>query len=573
MKIVHSLIIVLVAFVLGCQPAKPQKKQTGGAVLSPTPVPKAALKAALEEPGEQGPAAAGEATPSAEGAPTDEQAAMMDTLWSDMYKLFSEGKTNDVIALLEKTMADEEFAQHKPVLFREFLNVLINSGNLARAQQEYLKAVDQSPDLAADTFGVIESSLSGTGKHAELVPWCEKLLEKGLPERLRPALFATIMDSLRAQNDIDGLLTWLPRCMKDLTPQDAQGIVSGMFNAVLQAGRFDDLTRLLDFVEKTFADNADLQQTAKATRCSALIRQGKLPEAGALLESSLGALSDSDAARLLDEFVRAAVKAKNPALAEALCSKAIEGKNVESRLYRSAAYQWVGLPQAAGNVELTRTRLMTVVDQGATVSTVVQILNRAFYSIMEKDDKTVREAMMNLCDAQLAKATADYDKASLLTMMLDASFMLQDFDRALRILGQEIPFRDEKWRAMLIPKVKAHKALAAGNKPEAIKFFREFMDHVARSEESVTDPVTAERVPREMILGLNAVRIGDLWGSLNETKKAAAAYDEARDYYRKAMSAAKEGSEEYKKAKDKLDTVPTVDKTAAVKPPEDSSAK
>jgi hypothetical protein len=51
------------------------------------------------------------------------------------------------------------------------------------------------------------------------------------------------------------------------------------------------------------------------------------------------------------------------------------------------------------------------------------------------------------------------------------------------------------------------------------------------------DPVANTRVSREMILGLNARRIGDIHAGAGNPGEAATCYKEARAYYQKALEA------------------------------------
>jgi hypothetical protein len=75
-----------------------------------------------------------------------------------------------------------------------------------------------------------------------------------------------------------------------------------------------------------------------------------------------------------------------------------------------------------------------------------------------------------------------------------------------------------------------------GNPREAIRYLREFMGYVAQTEQEEFDPINHVRVSREMILGLNAKRIGDLLVSAGEAGEAGKAFTEARDYYSKALT-------------------------------------
>ena len=70
------------------------------------------------------------------------------------------------------------------------------------------------------------------------------------------------------------------------------------------------------------------------------------------------------------------------------------------------------------------------------------------------------------------------------------------------------------------------------------------------------NPATGRSVPVEAVLGLNAVRIGNLWQSAGKPNRAEAAYAEARAHYRAALEAVEPDSEDYVSIQRELDAVP-----------------
>ena len=87
----------------------------------------------------------------------------------------------------------------------------------------------------------------------------------------------------------------------------------------------------------------------------------------------------------------------------------------------------------------------------------------------------------------------------------------------------------------MISKVNAHIALKKGDYRGAITHFQKFMDVVMKDDEDTYDPIEQIQVSSDMILGLNARRIGDLWIKAGSAEEAAKAYEEARQHYTKAL--------------------------------------
>ena len=84
----------------------------------------------------------------------------------------------------------------------------------------------------------------------------------------------------------------------------------------------------------------------------------------------------------------------------------------------------------------------------------------------------------------------------------------------------------------------------------------EFMGYIAKEEGDQIDPVKGTRVTKEMILGLNAKRIGDILAGAGDKSGAAGAYQEARDYYATALKGFGENTPEAARIKEDLAAVP-----------------
>ena len=94
-------------------------------------------------------------------------------------------------------------------------------------------------------------------------------------------------------------------------------------------------------------------------------------------------------------------------------------------------------------------------------------------------------------------------------------------------------------------KIGAHLALQNKNYAEAIQGFRKYMDYIVKNNEAVWDPVSDQIYTTEILLGFNALRIGDiLRDNLKDEDGARKAYDEAEQYFKKALAGTKPNSKE-----------------------------
>ena len=93
-------------------------------------------------------------------------------------------------------------------------------------------------------------------------------------------------------------------------------------------------------------------------------------------------------------------------------------------------------------------------------------------------------------------------------------------------------------------KLGAHLAIEEGRTDDAVAMFRDFMKHVETWTDATVDPSTGIAHTREMSLGFNAKRIGNIYRDAGRAEEAAKAYAEARDYFDQAMKGTEEGSKE-----------------------------
>ncbi|MFC1453391.1 hypothetical protein ACFLSJ_08625, partial [Verrucomicrobiota bacterium] len=162
-----------------------------------------------------------------------------------------------------------------------------------------------------------------------------------------------------------------------------------------------------------------------------------------------------------------------------------------------------------------------------------------------------------LGDELLPLLRDEEDRKRLKSMALDGSFVIEDYERSLATVEAGIPGRDEAWHEMALNKIKAHLALQEGRTDEAVTRFRRFMQDVeATWEEAEEDPSTGIKHTREMSLGFNARRIGDILSEAGQTDAAREAYREARSYCAKALELLDETSREHAMVRERLASMP-----------------
>jgi hypothetical protein len=187
-------------------------------------------------------------------------------------------------------------------------------------------------------------------------------------------------------------------------------------------------------------------------------------------------------------------------------------------------------------VDLPR-RLGALLEKRIPPADIGSLFQRYYYSLIS--DPVPLKAMCELGEKLLPLVTEPESRKALKTMVLDGAFVREDYDTAVQLLEAGIPDRDADWHRMALAKVKAHRALKNNQPREAVRFFRDFMACLETvKEEDTSDPSTGIQHTKEMILGRNAKRIGEILTAIPDPAAAATAFAEARGYYRAAMEKA-----------------------------------
>jgi len=496
-----------------------------------------------------------EETPAAKHETPPPPPPPMPELWAALSEHYAAGDTNAALAAMQQAFADPAFNAARGDILREIMFTQLSGNDVDGACKQYLDVLDSDTDAALGAFGIIERHLLRNRDFDRLAAWCGELEVRDLPEPLQVQVFGNRLDVMRAQDDIVALQELLPEALAKF-PDSMRAICQRVFNAMLRDRQHESLSRILDFSDTEFSDHPGIPSLLCSYRVRLLFAENRLDEAAVVLRRGISLLPPSEAASLLDNLVRQAMAAEKTDLAEQVCKQLIDDTPADTQVFRSATRHWVRLARSAEDAAGVQQRLSVILQRGASVPDLVRLFASFFYFVVDKGDQETLRALVNDCEAVNARATDAADRARLIALLLDGSFMLHDYDRALRLLEAGIPDKDPKWHATLIPKVKAHKALDEDDTEQAINMFRLFMKEVEGMEESFPDPLTGAMVPAEAILAQNALRISTLWDDLGNADKATAAREEARGYYRKAIEGAEPNSDTYKSLRSALDAIP-----------------
>lgn len=144
-----------------------------------------------------------------------------------------------------------------------------------------------------------------------------------------------------------------------------------------------------------------------------------------------------------------------------------------------------------------------------------------------------------LTGGKLTKPACD----SLRERRLDGFFLVDDFDGAIKELANGLPGRTPEWCTSTVAKLRAHKAMNAGQRQEAIKQLLIFIDYMlsdVMKDFEDSDPANGVVYSREWVAAKNYMRCATLSGDDGDAKAKAEFTEKARPLYKTALEKAKD---------------------------------
>ena len=132
---------------------------------------------------------------------------------------------------------------------------------------------------------------------------------------------------------------------------------------------------------------------------------------------------------------------------------------------------------------------------------------------------------------------------SLRERRLDGFFLVGDYDNAVAVLEEGMHGRTPHWCQGTIAKLRAHKAMEAGDKQEAIKQLLVFVDLMlsdAMKDFEDSDPANGVVYSREWVAARNLMRCATMSGEIGDAAAKAAHTEKARPLYKTALDKAKD---------------------------------
>lgn len=478
-------------------------------------------------------------------------------LFTQAQALFQDGNTNAAINVLSKALDNKVYKENRAQIFNGLMNMLLTADRADDAKTRYLEAISQDEKLARAGFGIVYDYYIRRGDRSALIKWTKKLIESQLPERLTEQAFIWHMKACYANEQFDQALELVPVCVKKFSAASNRRIFGNLVESIFDNKKYSDAARLLDAIAKESTNIPELQHLVDISRIDLSILRKQWRDAEQKFMKVASGLTDGELSDCLHRTATKAIADEKFNIVDRLCNFVLKNQRDKEKTKQEAAIQWltVAEKQKAAN-EIPR-RLKSLSQFGFSPRFLSYLYKKHFYFVVNQDKKKNISKMINFGEELAPNLTDEKDQSQLKTMILDGTFIIGDYKQSLKILKQGIPTRKKEWHEMAISKVKAHKALKEGNKKQAVRYFREFMSYLSKSDEQKQqDPSTGIVHTKEMILGFNAKRIGDILNSIGDKDGSQKAYKEAREHYKNALKEIKPDSKQYKLLQAEMAEVP-----------------
>lgn len=481
--------------------------------------------------------------PEVQGMPPPDFWSMgLDELKARAATMLQQGDTNSAINVL--MVCNEKSLQQSVGDFNTLLNTLLTVGNLMEAERVYQDTIARHDGLPRDYYNRLRQYYVSQSNAPAMLEWTTSLQTKALPPDLRVQAFAWLLEASRTVGPVSRVMDLVPVCITNLDVATSRGLLTGVITAYDSAGDQASANKVLDAIESTARLQAELRLLATCQRVNLLFSAAQWAKAEKRFQKEAKALPDGELTACFQYARACAIRTDQFDLLDRLCVWILKEQKKKPGTWQAAASAWLESAKVRKSVADIPVRLEALMQMGCPPKNLVLYYYK-YWSVVVKEGKPADlVALLKFSERLSAVVDDKQDKEMIRAYALDGYFLLEDYDRALILLEKPLSYMEGADHAIAINKIKAHLALQKGNKPEAVERFRAFMETVKTWPEPEVDPLTGLIYTKEMCLGLNARRIGDILSSMNNAQGAQAAYQEADGYYAIAQKEVKANSPE-----------------------------
>lgn len=459
-------------------------------------------------------------------------------------QLLAKGDADGGIRVLTDALDQPKYASQRGMLFDELIKAMLGAGRAGQAETQCLEVARNEPTLGGRGADAIYNAYKAKGDSKSAVKWAERLVSEPIDTGLREKACGWFFAETLAAGDLAAVRDMAVRCLKAFDAAVSRRLLGGVLANETGSKRFKEAGELLEAIETHGGADREWKAFAALKRVDLLVTSEQWPELEKEIARVSSFLGNDELARCLGQGVGGAVRKAQFDLADRLCQQVFETVKDKPGARRVAAEQWLASARGRKATDNIPVRLEALIAHGFSSETLYPLCRESFYPVLESEQKTAIAGMVRVAEKLQGMAKDESVRNDWKLLLLDGSFVTEDYDTSLKVLESGIPDRDADWHAMATAKITAHKLLKEGKGREAVGYFRKFMDYIGKNDKPEQDPVTGIMYSTSMCLGRNALRIGRILEAAGEKAEAAKSYEEARGYLQKALAAEKADSAE-----------------------------
>jgi len=481
------------------------------------------------------------------GQPAREQEllAEMGQMFTQADALYAQGLVDAAYNMVSKA-GESRFQKAPESLFSQTLQFYLMHGYTEDACRLVVDTAERHPEISVQgACNQVYNTLRHNPRQS--IAWCRTLLTAGIPrDTMRGTVCSWMLNAAMALQDETTMNEAVSQLFVRLKPEEGAEVAATTMETLFNAARTNQVDQLVALIERRTPLPPAYRPVVLTAQVRLSLARGDWTALPKQMRQAIVALDDKplcDLLRLVSDTLR---KGKRLQLLDGCYEEVLFKTATKKESVKLAASLWIENIAALDKFQMPE-RFQAMIAAQVDPALVVSLYCRFFYSLITSPSMTQQEykAVVQMSDLgmrllETLKPDNSYAD-SLKLILLDCSFLTENFDRAFKLLETGVPGRDAAWVKSLVDKLKAHQALKQGRPLDAIAHFRAFMEHVRTSPEGETcDPSSGTLYTREMVLGRNAKRIADIYDMIPDAKAAKEARAEAKAYFMQAKRTVKD---------------------------------
>jgi len=439
----------------------------------------------------------------------------------------------------------DRFARLRADVFGKMLDVLLAQDNPQEARTLYLQYARHDQELARAGLDKIHAYYLQKKDHNALKAWTGQLMDLPLPDDLQPQVWTWRLNALCSDGVTDEARAVVKNCAAKFSPETCRSIFSPAMDAFIESGKYDDAGRLLNMIERETKGIGALRSMVMAAKTRIMFIQQRWNEGETFFVKKAADLSDEDLAGLVSLAAGKARKSDEFDAVDRMCVFIIKNQKEKNSARTAAAGIGLNMLQMNNKIAEVPAWFEQLLAAGLAPSHLYSLYSDYFYTVIMLENKDLSKQMLAFGDKLAPLLDKPEDKKQMALFRIDGLFTIGDYEGSLQTVAANEKYWPQEWLDSTRAKIGAHLALQKKNYKEAIEGFRQYMVYVAQKNTSISNPSSGQFYTPSMVLGFNALRIGDiLRDDLKDEAGARQAYDEAEQYFKKAMGEVRPNTKE-----------------------------